>query len=212
MPLDDVPAEESAYDAPSAEDDLLDPAEQIEQADFEDEIPASFGPYDPSSQPPTFGTPPKVEASPGDPVPEGTTTPPPDPIGFDPRWKEEFEGLLYIGALTSTFDYLGHRFIIRTLTQDEILEVTLAIKGYSDTEAYTKAEMMGVVAACVVSVDGRPLPHPITLDPGDTPFQNRWRYIRATWYPPVIDLVFNQYVRLEYKVREVMNSMGNLSG
>jgi hypothetical protein len=208
MPLDDVPAEETVYDSPPVEGaipPLIPDEDDDETVIFPDEIPATFGPYDPSAIPASFG-------AAKDPAPQGTQDVEPSPVEFDPRWKEEFEGLLYVGALTSTFNYLGHRFVIRTLTQDELLEVSLAIKEYADSDAAIKAQMMAIVAASVLSVDGKPMPSPVTLEPGDTPFANRWRYVRATWYPPVIDFVFSQYVRLEYQVREVIDAMGNLSG
>jgi hypothetical protein len=206
MPLDDVPAEDAVYDTPVAVGDLPPNLtdDEVEPVEFPDEIVATFAPYDPSAFPASFAA--------KEPAPQGTGIVEPKPVEFDPRWKEEFEGLLYVGALTSTFNYLGHQFVIRTLTQDELLEVSLAIKVYADTDAAIKAQMMAIVAASVLTVDGKAMPSPVTLEPGDTPFQNRWRYVRATWYPPVIDFVFSQYVRLEYQVREVIDAMGNLSG
>lgn len=224
MPLDDVPAEKSVYDSapdpaliPEVPEDPADPedpeGEQGEAVPEFEEVSATFAPYDPSGYSANFRPPTTTPVEPQTPAGQGAGAPPAEaPVEFDPKVKQEFEGLLFVGALTTTFDYLGHRFVLRTLTQDELLEIALAIKPYVDTSAEVKANMMAIVAACVVSVDGRALPHPITLDTGDTVFQNHWRYVRANWYPPVIDAVFNQYVVLEWKVQEVIAAMGNRSG
>lgn len=202
MPLpEDPPVEEDVYDEVPAE---------VPEPVY-DQIPAEFTGYDPQAQPSQFGTPPKQEVKDKPPAGQGYGEER-QPTEFDPKWKDEFLGLLYVGAMTSTFSYLGHKFVIRTLTQDELLEVALAIKEYMDTDAGVKAHMMAIVAACVVSVDGQALPHPITLEIGDSLFQNHWRYVRANWYPPVIDAVFTQYARLEWKVREVIDALGEASG
>ena len=39
---------------------------------------------------------------------------------FDERCREPFEGLLFLGALQREFDYIGHKFVIRSLTQHRI--------------------------------------------------------------------------------------------
>ena len=39
------------------------------------------------------------------------------PREFDPRHKEPFTGLLFVGALTDEFELWGHRFVIATPTQ-----------------------------------------------------------------------------------------------
>ena len=177
-----------------------------------------FAPYDPRAVQPTSSPAPSSEppgsvggTSGADGEQAGDTDPDPLPE-FDARYQEEFEGLLYIGALTKTFTWLGHEFHIRTLTTGELAEVALAAKPYDDSEASMKAYQTGVVAASIVTVDGKPLPAPITTDPGDTPFLNRFRYVHNRWFPPVIDAVYEQCFGLEIKVREVIEAMGNRSG
>ena len=133
-----------------------------------------FAPYDPSAVQPTSSPAPSSQApgsvggtSGADGQDEGSeeeNTPLPE---FDGRWRDEFEGLLYIGALTDRFVWLGHEFHIRTLTTGELAEVALVSKPYDGTEASMKAYQAGVVAASVLSVDGRPLPQPITTEPGE---------------------------------------------
>ena len=35
---------------------------------------------------------------------------------FDPKVRQDFDGLLYLGRMTHTFSFVGHQFVIRTLT------------------------------------------------------------------------------------------------
>ena len=130
---------------------------------------------------------------------------------FDPKHRLDFEGLLYLGALTDTFTYVGHSFTIRTLTTDEVLEVGLLHKPYVDSLADVKAYQAALVAACVIKVDGKPLPLPITDDFADTPLANRFDYVRKHWFPPILDAVYEHYLILESRVDDVLRAMGNPS-
>lgn len=141
------------------------------------------------------------EETPNEPLPE-----------FDPKVREEFTGLLYLGKLSDKFFWLGHEFVIRTITTDEILEVGLIAKKYADTLADVKAYQAALVAACVVTVDGRPLPSPLTVDPSDTALLNRFQYVIKNWYPSALNAVYEQYLLLEAKVERVLDAMGEAPG
>lgn len=199
MPVSEGPLEESVYDNPSAPG--LFPVSAVQ--------PESPSPAPLSTAPGFGGTPGNDGQAPEQVEPQDQEDPLPE---FDSRWQDEFEGLLYIGALTEEFTWLGHRIVIRTLTTEEMAEIALASKPYLGTEAELKAYQAGVVAASVVTVDGVPLPAPLTTAPGDTPFSNRFRYVWKNWRPPVLDAIYQRYVSLEIKVREVIEAMGNHSG
>jgi hypothetical protein len=131
---------------------------------------------------------------------------------FDERFQRPFEGLAYLGKLTKTFHYLGHDFLIRTITVDEVLEVGLLAKPYVGSLAETKAYQAALVAACVVSVDGQEPPIPITTTASDTLLANRFRWVNRNWFPPVLDMVYSQYLLLEQTVGKVMEALGEASG
>lgn len=150
--------------------------------------------------PPTEASPEEGASESEEPLPE-----------FDPRYQQDFEGLLYIGKLTKTFNWLGHRFTIRTLTTEEVLEVGLVHRQYAETVADVKAYQTAVVAACVVAVDDQPMPIPITMEPTDTGLINRFRAV-LRWFPPTLDAVYNEYLNLESRVTEVIEAMGKVSG
>ena len=171
------------------------PSEIAEGAD--DPIPQ--GPAE--EFPPTDGTPQgETQASDGDPLPE-----------FDPRFRTDFEGLTYIGALTHEFQWAGHQLRIRTLTIEDLLEVGLAQAQYRDTLGDSRAYITAVVAACIVNVDGKPLPQPLTSNPSDTPFSNAFTYVKSQWYPWTADAVYQEFTKLEARVDEVIKAMGKAS-
>lgn len=160
--------------------------------------------------PPPHGSHPASDALPSDSV--AAPEEPEEIPEFDPKHREPFEGLLYIGRLTKEFVWLGHRFVIRTLSDAEILEVGLLHRQYANTLSDIKAYQTAVVAACVQKVDGKSLPYPISDEPDDTMLTNRFRYIADHWYPPTLDAVYEQYLVLESEVGQVIEAMGKASG
>lgn len=130
---------------------------------------------------------------------------------FDPRVRDDFDGLLYLGRLTDSFSYAGHEFTIRTLSTGELLEVALLHKPYAGTMGDAKAYQAALAAACMVSVDGKPMPLPITNEATDTALVNRFEYVKRTWFPPLIDVIYGRFLDLEDKVDRVLEAMGNPS-
>lgn len=186
----------------AGDDGLLPPEDVFLASDLLNEMQASTSGPEALSEPApsTEGTT-QGAASPG--VEEGVALP-----EFDPRHREEFEGLLYLGALTHEFTWAGHRFKIRTLTTGELLEVGLAQKKYRDSLGDSRAYVTASVAACIVLVDGKALPRPISSDPSDTEFSNKYAYVRDSWFTWTIDAVYTEYLKLEARVTEIIEAMG----
>lgn len=200
MPVDDVPLEESVYDNPGG---------NVRKG------PSTVHPTSPRPAPSSQTAPEDFGGTSGEDgaqAPESTEKPEAPLPEFDSRHVEEFRGLLYVGALTDRFEWLGHTFVIRTLTTGELAEIALAVKNYQDSDAVLKVYQAGVVAACVVSVDGQSMPIPITSDPNDTAFNNRFQYVMRSWFPPVLDAIYQRYYALEIQVRQVIEAMGNPFG
>jgi hypothetical protein len=130
---------------------------------------------------------------------------------FDPKHRQDFEGLLYLGRLTHEFEWLGHKFLIRTLAVDETLEIGLVTQPYNGTVSEPKAYQAAVVAACVVKVDGKPMPVPLSDDPGDSALLNRMETVKR-WFPPTLDKVYEEFMLLEDRVVKVLDAMGKVNG
>lgn len=135
---------------------------------------------------------------------EGETSPEP----FDPRYKDDFEGLAFLGALEMRFSYIGHRFAIRTLTTHELLAVSQIVKGYKDTIGESRAYATAMVAMSTVTVDGIGLPSPTQERDDDLAWAfERYDYVKARWFPYTIDYVYERVLLLENRVREILGEM-----
>ena len=132
-------------------------------------------------------------------------------IVFPEESKLAFEGLFYIGMLRSTPTWAGHSFVIRTITSDEALEVGLVAARWRDTAAESRAYGTALVAACLESIDGKPVPSSILAD-GTSPVQYRFDWVKQKLHPPVVDYLYEEYRKLEVKVEEVLAAMGKAGG
>ena len=133
-------------------------------------------------------------------------------IAFDERHEEAFNGLLYLGALTKTFKWLGHTFVLRTLMTNENLAIGLMVKEWDGTIMENRAYATACVAACVLSVDGQDLPGPAFEETDEARLRRRFNLVASQWYPWTVDAVFNAYLELNGKVQEVLDAMGEAYG
>lgn len=133
----------------------------------------------------------------------------PEPMGpFDERYREPFAGLMFLGALQASFDFIGHRFVIRTLTTDETLAIGMITKEFEETIGAQRAYATALVALCIQSVDGRQLPSPIGTDDNNYAWAfERFNYVKARWFPYVVDNIYERYLLLESKTIEVLQEM-----
>lgn len=127
---------------------------------------------------------------------------------FDPKYKEDFEGLAYLGALEARFSYIGHKIVVRTMTTHELLAVSRIVKDYADTIGDSRAYATAMVAMSIVTVDGIGLPAPIEESDEDLDWAfQRFNYVKARWFPYVIDYVYERILLLENRVRDVLAEM-----
>lgn len=191
-----------------------------EEEPWEDDLPPDFRPPGTANVGATSTGPAQSSFAPGQSTEPQTATDDgdgaepeeePEPLPeFDRRWRDAFEGLLFIGKLEGSFKWMGHDFRIRTLLTDEVLEVGLLHKEYVGTLADVKAYQAAIVAACVVSVDGQPPPIPLTDE--QTDLTAKFNYVLRHWFPPTLDAVYEEYLKLEYKVNQVIEAMGKALG
>jgi len=131
-----------------------------------------------------------------------------DPLGaqaFPEQWKSEFEGLLYLGYLRKEVTSIPfHRFVVKTLTVNDKLEISLATKDYQDTLGYGRAYRAAVVAAGLESVDGREL---IAASKGSNTFRQKFDYVVNSWYDSVVDVLYREIDELEGKVLTVLQEL-----
>lgn len=124
-------------------------------------------------------------------------------------WQQDFEGLLYLGYLTGSFTWCGHEIVIKTLTRREDLIIAALVREWDATIGGSIAYATAVSALAVISVDGRPMPAPLGEDEqrGDKWAQDRFE-LAQRWYEPTITMIFNQWLRLNARMTEVVSEMG----
>lgn len=128
-------------------------------------------------------------------------------------WREDFSGLLTLGSVTGWFEWCGHRIALRTLTVDEELLVSQLTREFDSGIGATKAYATAICGMCVDAIDHQPMPVPLGEHPG-APYKwalERFNYARR-WFPPTIDAIFDAYLQLEIRQREVMTELGKASG
>lgn len=165
-------------------------------------------------------TPPQAQAEPAPPEdpqgpePEPQAPPEDEPLPeFDQRHRESLTGLMFLGRLEDEFEWLGHKFVVRTLTTDEHLQAGLIMKPYLGTRAEWRAWQAVQVAAGCVSVDAQPIYVPVTTTQSrGEELRERFNFVIKNWYAPVIDAVYRRIAGLEITSRAVVEQMGKVGG
>lgn len=132
---------------------------------------------------------------------------------FDPKCREDFEGLLYLGALTKKFTWLGHKFQIRTINVAESIAVGKVTQAYDPTMSAALAMKTAFAAMCVMTVDGKELPIPYQAEDETEAWAfQRFDHVANNWFQVTIEAVFAEYLALEAKANAVVMAMGKAQG
>lgn len=129
-------------------------------------------------------------------------------LTFDNSYKEDFQKLLTLGKLTATFKWANHTFRIRTLTNKELLQIGVLHQPYMGTMSDIRAYATILAAGCLESVDGKQIFFPMSKD--DDELESKYKYINENYYSWTIDAIYNNYLRLEAKVEEIIKTMGKV--
>lgn len=131
---------------------------------------------------------------------------------FDARHKQPFRGLLYVGALTHTVEMFGHSFTIGTPTETERLQIGPIIQPYLNTVTAEIAYQTALVSAYLIQIDGEKLPEPVLNNPKETALHDRFTWVRDNVRRQVINRLFDECLKLDTQVDEVLEAMGKASG
>jgi hypothetical protein len=123
-------------------------------------------------------------------------------LNFGPI-SENVLGLVMVGALRDQVSVAGHTVAIRTLKIGEELEASLLSNKYRDTDDSGRAYATAVVAACIESVDGKPLTLQ-QIGPNESVLDSKYNYILANWYWTSIRVVYEAYLGLLTKANEAL--------
>ena len=101
------------------------------------------------------------------------------------------EGLLYVGRVTHSFNFGGHRITIATPEANDSLKAALLIKQYQETAGALRALTIAAIATCLVKVDGHVLPRGIMAD-GSDDLEARYNWV-SRLHTTVIDGIYREY-------------------
>ena len=124
---------------------------------------------------------------------------------FNSRWRNEFEGLAYLGHLEGEVKIPYHAFTVRTLTTGEKIRVVALVREHEQSIGYARAYRAAIVAAALTLVDGKPL---LVGQKNLDVIPQRYRYITDNWYDYVIDILYDKVNELEGQVLEVLKELG----
>src|SRR3954471_19985771 len=124
---------------------------------------------------------------------------------FDERWRNAFEGLVYLGKLEGDVDIPYHSFRVKTLTTGEKIKVVALVREHEDSIGYARAYRAAVVSAGLVLVDGKPL---LVGQKNLDVIPQRYRYLTDNWFDYVIDILYDKINELEGQVLEVLKELG----
>lgn len=125
---------------------------------------------------------------------------------FDPKFREPFVGLLYLGSLKNQVVRYGHTFDLATPTQRERLEGGVLHKRFINTISGEIAWAAIVVALYLTSVDGQPLPEPIGPAVA-THVADRFNWVIDNIKGELINELFEECLLLDAQVAGVMESL-----
>lgn len=138
----------------------------------------------------------------------------PDPYAdvksdLDPRARQDFTGLLYLGCLEEECTVGGHKFLLRTPSQDDRLEMGVIHKPYLNTVSTEVAWRAITVAAHLRRIDSEIAPEP--LNPAVSGVRTRFEWMRSSIYSDeVIDRIYQYCLELSSRVGLVIDQLDGL--
>ena len=151
-------------------------------------------------------------APPEEPEVEGVVSEDEEVTELSDEERSTFQSLVTIGQITRTIDVLGHPVILRTMSVADELMVGLESQKYRGSEAFARAYQSAVVAATVVTIDGKALYTPISAEESDSEvFTHRLKKVHAL-YPLVVSEIYRKYMEVESEFAKLAQKLGKLRG
>ncbi len=130
---------------------------------------------------------------------------------FDSETREAVEGLIHLGELSTEIEFCGHTLGLRTLRADEEIAAAKAVEPYRDTLKEAEAWAAVQIGMSLTHIDGDEDFCP-AIGPDKVSFARaRFQYVTANWYPPTINHLYGEYVRLLERQVEAIRAVESLS-
>lgn len=138
-----------------------------------------------------------------------------DPIQlFTPSVRHVVEGLSYLGHISETITFAGHKFGLQTLRPEYKYAIGRVIQSLNQTLVADKAWRDAHIAAALTHVDGH-FDFCDAIGPDiDSFILGRWQYItnsKTGWFETTLEHLWYQYQLLEMKADQAVNQLNFLS-
>ena len=131
---------------------------------------------------------------------------------LSPEEEVMFASLLTCGRRTKVVHLLDHTVVVQTLCGDDDLRIGLWVKDYVGTLGEQRAYQIGVAAAGIRTIDGKPLVTTLYAQAqNEALFEEKAAKV-AQMYPTVINRIYRAVMDAEKEFVELANKLGKLSG
>lgn len=122
-----------------------------------------------------------------------------------------FASLMTVGQRHKTIEVMGHEVTIQSLRVADDLRIGLWCKKYEETRGFQRAYQLGVCAAGIQKVDGKPLYESLVQAAEDEVFEGKVKKLES-YYPIVINQIYNAVISLDAEFAELATRLGKLKG
>ena len=122
-----------------------------------------------------------------------------------------FQSLMTVGRRSKSIDVMGHPVVIQSLRVADDLRIGLWCKKYEETRGFQRAYQLGVCAAGIRTIDGKPLYESLTPSAEDEIFGAKVEKLE-NYYPIVINQIYNAIIGLDSEFAELAMKLGKLKG
>lgn len=167
--------------------------------------------YDPNVLASTDPTeaPPLPEAD--EPTVVGEVPPEPQPE-LSPEEEVMFASLLTCGRRSKVLHIFDHTVVVQTLCGDDDLRIGLYVKNYQGSLGEQRAYQIGVAAAGIRTIDGKPLVQTLYEHAGDDALFDAKVAKVAAMYPTVISQIYRGVMDAEKEFVSLAAKLGKLDG
>jgi hypothetical protein len=138
-----------------------------------------------------------------------------DPLTLFPsNIQKAVEGLMYIGQLTETVSFCGHRFGLRTLRPQHKYAIAQVLQPYRNTIMEVDIFQNATVATALTHVDGKHDFCPPIGPEIESFVAGRLNYVsnnETGWFPQTLEFLWARYVLLEATATEAIAELHRLS-
>ena len=125
--------------------------------------------------------------------------------------RRDFATLITCGRRSKKIAVMGHSVVIQTLTTADEMRVGLFTKRFADTTlGFQRAYQVGVCAAGIRSVQGKPLFSDLREITDEDEIFNRAAEAVQQYYPVVVTQIYQAIMDLEREFAEIAIKLGKL--